>query len=114
MIQNILLWIWENKWSIVALFILFRHGKHVYRDLIFTPLAGGNGKVQMDELAKAVILAVFIFSALVEAARKTEYHVFSDAYYASLLLSVCAIAAIKPAFDKMKNFHKDSPKQEGL
>lgn len=107
-------WIWINVWTLVCLFIAIRYGKMIYRDLIFTPLAGGNGKVQMDELAKAVILSVFVFSALVEAFRKGEQHIFTDTYFFALLLSVCAIAAIKPLFANMKNFKEDStePKKD--
>lgn len=101
--KDIFIWIWSNAWQLLALFVVVRYGKTVYKDFIFTPLAGGNGKIQMDELAKAIILAVFVFSAGVEALRKTEHHIFSDAYYFSLLLSVCAIAAIKPAFQKIIN-----------
>jgi hypothetical protein len=103
-LDNVISWLWDNVWTLTALVFVIRYGKTIYKDLFFTPLAGGNGHVQMDEAAKGVILGVFVFSAVVEAFRKTEYHVFSDAYYASLLLSVCAIAAIKPAFSKIKEF----------
>lgn len=111
--MSILQWIWANIWALAGLFILVRYGKMLYRDLLFTPLAGGNGKVQMDELAKAVILAVFVFSAVVEASRKTDSHVFTDTYYFALLLSVCAIAAIKPLFANLKQFKDpDKPTQQ--
>lgn len=105
----ILQWIWDNIQALMLIGIILRYGKKIYTDLLFAPLAGGNGKVQMDELAKAVILAVFVFSVLVDAFRKTEHHIFTDTYYFALLLSVCAIAAIKPLFDNMKNF-KDPDK----
>jgi len=103
----VLTWIWENIWQLIAVGILLRYGKRLAKIVLFDPLAGGNGKVQMDELAKAIILAVFVFSAYIEATRITEHHVFSDTYFFSLLLSVCAIAAIKPVFENMKNFRKD-------
>lgn len=105
---TVLQWIWQNIWTLAALFVLFRYGARIYKDLIFTPLAGGNGKVQMDELAKAIILGTFVLSATVEAFRAPGTpQVFSNEYYFALLLSVCAIAAIKPAFGNMKNFKND-------
>src|SRR5690606_10608301 len=107
----VLTWIWENIWQLIAVGILLRYGKRLAKIVLFDPLAGGNGKVQMDELAKAVILAVFVFSAIIEAFRKTEHHVFSDTYFFALLLSVCAIAAIKPLFTNMKFFQNDSEKK---
>jgi hypothetical protein len=72
-------------------------------------MAGGNGKVQMDELAKGIILAVFIFSAVLEGFRKHDYHVFSDAYYFALLGAVCLIAGIKHGSKLFS--HKDKPKE---
>lgn len=83
----------------------------VYRErLVFTPLAGGNGVVQMDELSKGVIMLVFYLSARAEAFRTTEYHVFSDAYWYALLGCVALIAGIKSGV-----FHKltgGTPKQK--
>ncbi len=104
---NVLSWLWNNVWTVIAIFIVIKYGKTMYRELLFTPLAGGNGKVQMDELAKFVILVVFIASAYVEATRTTEYHVFSDNYFFALLLTVCAIAAIKPIFSNMTVLNKE-------
>src|SRR5690554_796251 len=91
--------IMPHLWSVLGLVIVIRYGRRIYQELIFTPLAGGNGKVQMDEMAKAMILGVFIYCVHVDATRETEYHVFSDTYYFALLLSVCAIASIKPLFE---------------
>jgi len=94
-------------WSALGLLIVILYGKRLYNDLIFTPLAGGNGKVQMDEMAKAIILIVFIYCVRTDATRATEYHVFSDTFYFALLLSVCAIASIKPLFENMTQFKRD-------
>lgn len=93
--------LWSNIWTLIAVATVLLYGRKLYQDLLFTPLAGGNGKVQMDELAKLVILIVFVYSCYVEAHRKTVEHVFTDMYFASLLLTVCAIAAIKPLFANM-------------
>lgn len=110
-------WLWSNVWTLLAIATVIVYGKKLYTDLFFTPLAGGNGKVQMDEVAKAIILAVFVYSCRIEATRKTEAHVFSDAYYFSLLLTVCAIAAIKPLFanmDILRGKDKDKKDQSTL
>jgi hypothetical protein len=55
---------------------------YIYHTFIFKPLAGGNGVIQMDEMTKAVMV-VMICSASIK-----------------IFASVCAIAAIKPAFGK--------------
>lgn len=98
---TVLNFIWENIWTLILIAAIIKYGRKIYQDLIFTPLAGGNGKVQMDEVAKAIILIVFVLSAYKEANRTTEHQVFTDTYFAALLLTVCAIAAIKPLFSNM-------------
>lgn len=92
---NILAWIWEHTIELIALYILFRYWRQIYQDMVFTPLAGGNGKIQMNEAAQGVILLVFAGSSYVEATRTTEYHIFSDAYYFALLGAVAVIAGLK-------------------
>jgi hypothetical protein len=108
-ILQIIEWIWLHWWQLIALFILIRYWNRIYRDLVFAPMAGLDNKVQMDELAKGVILLVFMASATVEAFRKSEYHIFSDAYYFSLLGTVALIAGIKHGVQLLK---KGSPKEE--
>jgi hypothetical protein len=73
---------------------------NIYRTYIFDPLAGGNGKIQMDELTKA-IMVFMICSASIKEGRSTE-QVYPDIYWICIFASVCAIAAIKPAFGKFK------------
>jgi hypothetical protein len=72
--------------------------KDVYKTYVFDPLAGGNGKIQMDELAKAVLVIMIIRASIKEGASPDQ--VYPDIYWISLFASVCAIAAIKPAFGK--------------
>lgn len=80
----------------------------IYREkLVFEPLSGDDRKIQMDELGKAVILAVFVFCVYQEAYRgDMEQHIFSDMFYFILLGAVFAIAAIKPVMD-FASFKKD-------
>lgn len=104
--------LWDNVWTLLLIAAIIRYGRKIYLDLIFTPLAGGNGKVQMDELAKAIILLVFVLSAYKEANRDTEYHVFTETYFAALLLTVCAIASIKPLFSHLTMFKGDKKEDE--
>lgn len=86
----------------------------IYRErLIFTPLAGGNGVVQMDELSKGVIMIVFYLSARAEAFRTHEYHIFSDAYWYALLGCVSLISGIKSGvFHKLMNGKKEPPSKD--
>lgn len=80
---------------VITMFVIYR------QKLLFVPLAGGNGVVQMDELGKGIILVVFYLSARAEAFRIHEYHVFSDAYWYALLGTVALISGIKSGI-----FHK--------
>lgn len=82
---------------------LFRGIKWLFITFVFDPIAGGNGKVQMDELAKAVILSLTIWSVLKDGNRSHEWTYFSDAFYMTMLGGLFAIAAIKPVADAIKD-----------
>jgi hypothetical protein len=71
---------------------------NIYRTYIFDPLAGGNGKIQMDELTKAV-LVIMICRASFREGHSPE-QLYPDVYWICIFAAVCAIAAIKPAFGK--------------
>jgi hypothetical protein len=84
---------------------------YLYTTFIFKPLAGGNGVIQMDEMAKAVLLIMIVRSSLKE--EKAIGQVFPDVYWICIFGAVCAIAAIKPAFSK-KDVVKDTPAPKPL
>jgi len=107
-LTNIFTWIWENNWQLIAFFILMRYGKTIYQEFIFTPLAGGNHKIQIDELAKGVILFVFVLTSMLDAFRETEYRLFSDGFYLSLLTAVAIIAGIKHGINLLEYRNKSS------
>lgn len=89
--------------TLVVVLLIYR------RQLIFDPLAGGNGKIQMDELAKGVIVGAFIYAVYKEGERNDlSQVVFNDTFYAILLAGVFAIAAIKPVTEIFKH----EPKHE--
>lgn len=69
-----------------------------FNTFIFTPLAGGNGKIQMDEYARATLLGIIVYSAYLEG--RGPEQIFPDIYWIMLFAAVCAVAAIKPAFAK--------------
>lgn len=73
----------------------------IYRKGIFTAIAGGNGKLQMTELAQALILCLFYISVRAERLRPHEYAVFPESYWVSLFAAVVVIAGIKE-----KVFHR--------
>lgn len=79
----------------------------IYRRGIFTAIAGGNGKLQMTELAQAIILCLFYISVRAERLRPHEYSIFPDTYWISLFAAVTVIAGIKE-----KVFHKSQPKED--
>jgi len=86
----------------------------IYRNkLIFEPLAGGNGKIQMDEIGKGVLIALLIYSVYVEANRTDmTTSVFSDSFYLILLSGVFAIASIRPVADILKHKYSEEKKQD--
>lgn len=85
----------------------------IYRNkLIFEPLAGGNGKIQMDEIGKGVLIALLIYSVYVEANRTDmTTSVFSDSFYLILLSGVFAIASIRPVADILKHKYSGEEKK---
>lgn len=78
---------------------------HIYKTFFFDPLAGGNGKVQMDEIAKAILLVMICVASFREGSSTEQ--VYPDIYWIMIFASVCAIAAIKPAFGK-KEVHSET------
>jgi hypothetical protein len=106
--EKVLAWILYNIHLLILAGLVIWHRKYVYQTFIFTPLAGGNGKIQMDELMKGIIAVMFIWAMHRDGHREHEWPYFSDVFYASLLAAVCAIAAIKPILTKKDNEPKDS------
>ncbi len=71
---------------------------YIYKTFFFDPLAGGNGKVQMDEIAKAVMVVMICVASFREGSSIEQ--VYPDIYWIMIFAAVCAIAAIKPAFGR--------------
>ena len=87
------------------LFVLI--GVMFYRKELYTAIAGGNGQLQMDEIAKALILVVFYISARAERFREHEYQIYPEWYWVSLLGTVAIIAGIKAGtFKKLIGKHE--------
>jgi hypothetical protein len=72
--------------------------QYVYHTFIFKPLAGGNGVIQMDEMTKAVLVVMICRASFREGSSAEQ--IYPDIYWIMIFASVCAIAAIKPAFGK--------------
>ena len=79
--------------------------KYLYETFIFKPLAGGNGVVQMDEIAKAILLVMICRASFREG--ESPDQIYPDIYWICIFAAVCAIAAIKPAFSKFKSMNDD-------
>lgn len=94
-LKEYLILAFDYRWEILLFLIVLRWGRTAYKELIFNPLAGGNGKVQMDELAKFVVIVAFAFSSYIEGRRTSESHIFSDAYWFALLGSISIIGGLK-------------------
>lgn len=71
---------------------------YLYRTFFFDPLAGGNGKIQMDEIAKATMLVMICIASYREGSAPEQ--MYPDIYWIMIFAAVCAIAAIKPAFSR--------------
>jgi hypothetical protein len=100
MIIEFLAWLWEYRLELLVVALVLFYGKSFYTTYIFNPLAGGNGKVQMDEIAKAILLVMIVKASQREG--KSVEQVYPDIYWIMLFASVCAIAAIKPGFAAFK------------
>lgn len=96
-VDAVIAWLKVNYVFLTLIGLGIWYGKTAFKELIFTPLAGGNGKVQMNELAKGITLTVLILASWKDGNRTHEWAYFSDAFYAILLAGVFGIAAIEPA-----------------
>lgn len=65
----------------------------IWMTYIFTPLAGGNGKIQMDELAKGILLGMIISASIKEG--RTPEQMYPDSYWTFLFMAVFGIAGLK-------------------
>jgi len=99
--------LWEffitNFWICLILGLCLVYKNEIYKKFIFDPLAGGNGKIQMDEMAKGVVIGIIIWAVQRDGYRTHEWAYFTDTFYAALLAGLFAIAAIKPVASVMKH-----------
>lgn len=102
----IALWnfIWPNRWDI---FILI--GMMLYRKELYVALAGGNGKLQIDEIGKGLILLIFYLSFEAERERgDLTRNVFPETYWFAIIGGVFLIAGLKGAQDYFKSKKDES------
>lgn len=98
--------LWPHRWD-VFLFI----GMLIYRKELFVALAGGNGKLQMDEVGKGLILLIFYLSFNAERERTDlANNVFPESYWFAIIGGVFLIAGLKGAHDYFK-YRKEKDKQ---
>jgi hypothetical protein len=110
-IKVYILFVWEYRWQFILAFLLIRYGKTAYTELFFNPLAGGNGKVQMDEVGKAVILGIAIYCVIKEAMRTHEWMLFPESFWYALFGALFLIAGLKEGknlINKIKNHNHDT------
>jgi hypothetical protein len=81
------------RWELFFLVMFIWHHRTLYKEWLFNPIAGGNGKIQMDELSKAIIL-LYAYRAL-ELEGKSVDQVYPDVFWFSIFFSIAAIAGIK-------------------
>lgn len=103
-INEVIAWLKINWVFLTMLTAMAWYGKTGFKLFIFEPLAGGNGHIQMDELAKGIVLGILILATYKDGSRLHEWPYFSDAFYAILLAGVFGIAAIKPATDVLTSY----------
>lgn len=93
--NEFLAFLYDNWFKLLLVIGMFLHRKE-----FIVALRGGNGKAQMDELAKGAIVGLLIFTVYQEAYRSDlSKQVFSDTFYLILISGVFSIAAIKPAME---------------
>lgn len=80
--------------------------KDLWQTYVFDPLAGGNGKIQMAEVAQLILLVMIINSSLKEG--KSAEQLYPDIYWTMIFTAVCFIAGYK-IFIKPKDPHGPIP-----
>ena len=99
--------LWLYRWEIAAIIFIIWHRKVVYKDWIFTPLAGGNGKIQMDELVKGILVVMIVRASDREGGSTDQ--AYPDIYWIMIFSAIFAIAALKVPINKaFSNFTKKS------
>lgn len=102
--SEFLTFLYENWFKLLLVIGMFLHRKE-----FIIALRGGNGKAQMDELAKGAIVGLLVFTVYQEAYRADlTRQVFSDTFYLILISGVFSIAAIKPTMEVLAK-KKDEP-----
>jgi hypothetical protein len=86
----------EHFWTLAMMAGVLTFGRTLHKEYIHDPLSGPDGKIQMDELAKGIVMGILIWSVYRDGYRLHEWPYFSDGFYAALLAGIFAIAAIKP------------------
>lgn len=90
--QELIDWSLVN-WPWVFLIVMFLiDRKNLLEALLWQPLRGGNGVVQMMELGQYVMVILLVFMTLEERRDGEQY---SDAKFASIAAAVTAISGIK-------------------
>ena len=83
----------------------------IYDTYVFTPLAGGNGKIQMEEYARTALLVQTLYSAYLEG--KGPEQLYPDIYWIMILTAICTIAGMKHIFKKDMMHTNNKPPQQG-
>ena len=95
--------LWPNR---VDIFLFI--ATMIYRKELFSALAGGNGKLQMDEIGKGLILLIFYLSFNAERERlDLASNVFPESYWFAIIGGVFLIAGLKGASDYFKHKKKE-------
>lgn len=81
--------IWIDRWDVFLIL-----GILIYRKELLEAFKGGNGKWQMDEVGKGVILIVFYLAFRTEATRNVEYTIFPESFWFAILGSVALISGV--------------------
>lgn len=95
---------WEARWDLLLLTITI-----IYRKELFKALAGGNGHLQSDEIAKGIIMLVFYLAFRAEVTRTDLAHnVFPESFWYAIIGGIFLIAGIKVGHNLISGKKKDS------
>lgn len=102
--MNYLAFAWENRYALVLLLIILIWGKRLYYIYVHDPITGSDGKVQMNEIAKAILLII--------AWRATEYEgksieqTYPEIFWVCILGAIALIAKLKHHIEYVSNYKK--------
>jgi hypothetical protein len=94
-IESVWQFIVSHFWKLILAIMVFFKGGLLFNKLFLEPITGEDGTVAMDELAKYVLIVVFVMMVIMEG--RDEKTLYDVAIFYAIVLAVVSIAGIHEA-----------------